>query len=115
MRRNERRAPVCDLSCMWPYYPELLSVPVPRYTSYPTAVEFSDRVGLAEQEAALAQVSGDISLYIHIPFCEQICWYCGCNTAAANKRSRLEAAASPLAAVARTPCNRPTSSGSPMR
>ncbi len=91
MRSNDQVLPVCDVTCMWPYYPELLSVPVPRYTSYPTAVEFSDRVGGTDQEAALAQVSGDISLYIHIPFCEQICWYCGCNTAAANKRSRLEA------------------------
>ena len=32
-----------------------------------------------------------ISLYVHIPFCEQICWYCGCNTGAANRTQRLEA------------------------
>jgi oxygen-independent coproporphyrinogen-3 oxidase len=76
---------------MWPYFPELLSIPVPRYTSYPTAVEFDDQIGARQQEEALAQATGDLSLYLHIPFCEKICWYCGCNTAAANKRSRLEA------------------------
>ncbi len=76
---------------MWPYYPELLSVPVPRYTSYPTAVEFGPEVGSEDQLAALQEADGDVSLYLHIPFCEKICWYCGCNTAAANKRSRLEA------------------------
>jgi len=75
---------------MWPYYPELLATPVPRYTSYPTAVEFSPAVGAADLDAALRATEGDISLYVHIPFCEQICWYCGCNTSAANRRDRLE-------------------------
>jgi oxygen-independent coproporphyrinogen-3 oxidase len=74
---------------MWPYYPELLDVPVPRYTSFPTAAEFGDRVGEAEADAALRALTGDVSLYVHIPFCEQICWYCGCNTGAANRRQRL--------------------------
>jgi oxygen-independent coproporphyrinogen III oxidase len=74
-----------------PYHPHLLSQPVPRYTSYPTAVEFSDTVGVAVQEEALAAVSGPISLYVHIPYCEQICWYCGCNTGVANRAQRLDA------------------------
>ncbi len=74
---------------MWPYYPDLLAVPVPRYTSFPTAAEFGDRIGPADADAALRAVSGDVSLYVHIPFCEQICWYCGCNTGAANRRQRL--------------------------
>ncbi len=74
---------------MWPYYPDLLAVPVPRYTSFPTAAEFGDRVGAADADAALRSVSGDVSLYVHVPFCEQICWYCGCNTGAANRRQRL--------------------------
>jgi len=75
---------------MWSFYPDLLETPVPRYTSFPTAAEFSDAVGGAEMERALAGVSGDISLYVHIPFCEKICWYCGCNTTASNRRDRLE-------------------------
>lgn len=74
---------------MWPYHPELLATPVPRYTSFPTAAEFGPEVGAAQYEAELARASGDVSLYVHIPYCEQICWYCGCNTGAANRKARL--------------------------
>ncbi len=74
---------------MWPYYPELLARPVPRYTSFPTAAEFGPEVGAVQQGEALACLSGDVSLYIHIPFCQEICWYCGCNTGRANKVQRL--------------------------
>jgi len=78
---------------MWTYFPELLARPVPRYTSYPTAAEFSVSVGPLDQGEALTRVASgeDVSLYVHIPFCEEICWYCGCNTARANKASRLAA------------------------
>jgi oxygen-independent coproporphyrinogen-3 oxidase len=76
---------------MWPYHPELLARPVPRYTSFPTAAEFGNGVGGDDLDMALRQTVGDVSLYIHIPYCEQICWYCGCNTGAANKRHRLAA------------------------
>ena len=76
---------------MWTYYPELLTRPVPRYTSYPTAAEFDDTVGADAFAGALDQVASDaaMSLYVHIPFCKQICWYCGCNTDRANRRDRL--------------------------
>ena len=74
---------------MWPYHPELLETPVPRYTSFPTAAEFAGDVGEADLLDALEDASGEVSLYVHIPFCEKICWYCGCNTAAANRASRL--------------------------
>ncbi|MBS0253993.1 MAG: coproporphyrinogen dehydrogenase [Proteobacteria bacterium] len=76
---------------MWPYHPELLERPVPRYTSFPTAAEFTPAVGPALLDQALREVSGEVSLYLHIPFCEKICWYCGCNTSAANKHQRLAA------------------------
>ena len=75
----------------WTYFPELLARPVPRYTSYPTAAEFVEESFEARQRAALAALSGPVSIYLHIPYCEEICWYCGCNTGAANKRSRLTA------------------------
>jgi oxygen-independent coproporphyrinogen III oxidase len=77
----------------WPYHPELLATPVPRYTSYPTAAEFGDTIGPADLSAALAGVEGDapVSLYLHIPYCHEICWYCGCNTGAANRAKRLAA------------------------
>ncbi|SFN82433.1 oxygen-independent coproporphyrinogen III oxidase [Sphingomonas sp. OK281] len=78
---------------MWTYYPELLAVPVPRYTSYPTAAEFTDSVGPADMHAALAGIGAHetVSLYVHVPYCRQICWYCGCNTGAANRSARLDA------------------------
>lgn len=73
----------------WTWYPELLARPVPRYTSYPTAAEFAD-VDLAEaQREGLAALHGPVSLYLHIPYCQEICWYCGCNTGAANRSQRL--------------------------
>jgi oxygen-independent coproporphyrinogen-3 oxidase len=50
----------------------------PRYTSYPTAPAF---VPIASGDAAraLGAVSGDLSVYVHVPFCTSLCWYCGCN------------------------------------
>jgi oxygen-independent coproporphyrinogen-3 oxidase len=76
----------------WIYHPDLLATPVPRYTSYPTAAEFSDKVGARDLEAMLIGIGPDqpISLYVHIPYCHEICWYCGCNTGAGNKAQRLE-------------------------
>ena len=74
---------------MWTYYPELLETPVPRYTSFPTAAEFGPGLGAEDLGQALEASSGAVSLYLHIPFCEKICWYCGCNTGAANKTQRL--------------------------
>ncbi len=56
----------------------------PRYTSYPTAVEFSSIVDEDAAGAWLSQLSlaERVSVYVHIPFCERLCWYCGCNTRA---------------------------------
>ena len=73
---------------MWPYHPDLLATPVPRYTSFPTAAEFGE-IEAGAYADAISTATGDVSLYVHIPFCEKICWYCGCNTAAANKAQRL--------------------------
>ena len=76
---------------MWTFYPDLLAANVPRYTSYPTAVEFSDQIGGEAFDKAVDEVATDapISLYLHIPYCREICWYCGCNTSAASKEKRL--------------------------
>jgi oxygen-independent coproporphyrinogen III oxidase len=74
---------------MWTYHPDLLAVPVPRYTSFPTAAEFGGGVGEKEFSTALEGQNGDVSLYVHIPFCEKICWYCGCNTSVANRTDRV--------------------------
>ena len=63
---------------------------LPRYTSYPTAPHFGP---LAEQDyrAWLADIGpGEpLSLYLHIPFCRELCWYCGCHTAITRNTARL--------------------------
>ncbi|MFB2549930.1 oxygen-independent coproporphyrinogen III oxidase [Ensifer soli] len=54
----------------------------PRYTSYPTAPHFHSSVGpqtLAAWIAAIPPVD-EVSLYLHIPYCDQLCWFCACNT-----------------------------------
>jgi oxygen-independent coproporphyrinogen-3 oxidase len=76
---------------MWPYHPELLATPVPRYTSFPSAAEFGLEVGAPDLQAAIEGLEGDVSLYVHIPFCKAICWYCGCNTSRSNRSERLTA------------------------
>jgi oxygen-independent coproporphyrinogen-3 oxidase len=58
--------------------------PGPRYTSYPTADRFSEAFGPAEAVRVLTEVhdsgsAAPLSLYVHIPFCESLCYYCGCN------------------------------------
>jgi oxygen-independent coproporphyrinogen-3 oxidase len=55
---------------------------LPRYTSYPTAPHFSPEIGPAICADWLASLPGDepVSLYLHIPFCRAMCWYCGCHT-----------------------------------
>ncbi|NQV20681.1 MAG: oxygen-independent coproporphyrinogen III oxidase [Rhodospirillales bacterium] len=65
--------------------PELLArydARVPRYTSYPTAPHFHDGVDAAVYRELLSSLGGHepVSLYFHIPFCVQMCWYCGCHT-----------------------------------
>lgn len=63
----------------------------PRYTSYPTAVQFHD--GFDEEaykaQAQATNASGNpLSLYFHIPFCDTVCFYCGCNKVATKDRSK---------------------------
>ena len=55
---------------------------VPRYTSYPTALQFSAEVGAGDYARWLGGLTGDseLSLYFHVPFCRAMCWFCGCYT-----------------------------------
>ncbi|HWK95006.1 MAG TPA: oxygen-independent coproporphyrinogen III oxidase [Pseudolabrys sp.] len=73
---------------------------VPRYTSYPSAPHFSAAVGPTDYRAwldALPQ-GAPISLYVHVPFCTELCFYCGCNTRAVRRRGPVDAYAEQLIA-----------------
>jgi len=63
--------------------------PGPRYTSYPTAVQFHADFGIEDYRAAAGR-SRALSLYFHIPFCDTICFYCACNKIATKDRSKSE-------------------------
>lgn len=65
----------------------------PRYTSYPTAVQFHDGVEPSDFLRALEGSRHELrplSLYVHIPFCANICYYCACNKVITKDRSRAE-------------------------
>jgi oxygen-independent coproporphyrinogen-3 oxidase len=80
--------------------PELLTrfdVPGPRYTSYPTADRFVEAFGEADYLQALDQRKNSamgkatpLSLYVHIPFCESLCYYCACNKIITKHKDRAE-------------------------
>ncbi len=67
----------------------------PRYTSYPTAAEFTTEFGEAEYKACAIQGNNELSprplsLYFHIPFCSTICYYCACNKVITKDRSKAD-------------------------
>lgn len=63
----------------------------PRYTSYPTAVQFTEAFSEADYRAAVArsnETAQPLSLYFHIPFCDTVCFYCACNKVWTRDRSK---------------------------
>ena len=71
---------------------------VPRYTSYPTAPHFTPRVTgeIVLQWLAELRATDTLSLYLHVPYCQQLCWYCGCNTYSARRREPVQDFLGPL-------------------
>ena len=76
--------------------PEMLQkydVPGPRYTSYPTADRFVDAFGVEDYQQALdkRRIGGmalPLSIYVHVPFCESLCFYCACNKNITKRHER---------------------------
>jgi oxygen-independent coproporphyrinogen-3 oxidase len=67
--------------------------PAPRYTSYPTAPHFHAGVSMVmSMRAGSGQLKPGqtLSLYIHIPWCDRLCWFCGCNTKQTRKYDPAE-------------------------
>lgn len=63
----------------------------PRYTSYPTALEFTEAFEHPQLLKAVAQQpDAPLSLYVHIPFCHSLCWYCGCNKVVTRNSARVD-------------------------
>ena len=71
---------------MQPHLLEYLERRIPRYTSYPTSAQFRSDINVNVYEDWLAALPADeaISIYIHIPFCAELCLYCGCHTTVAR-------------------------------
>ncbi|MBA6295369.1 oxygen-independent coproporphyrinogen III oxidase [Colwellia sp. MB02u-9] len=61
----------------------------PRYTSYPTALEFREQFSHENLvQAIVASPNRELSLYVHIPFCHSLCYYCGCNKVVTRHRDK---------------------------
>ncbi len=65
---------------------------IPRYTSYPTAPHFNAAIGPGTYRDWLRALPENdrLSLYLHVPFCQTLCWYCGCNTSVTRHREPIE-------------------------
>lgn len=66
--------------------------PLPRYTSYPTAPRFAGGFDAESYAGWLAEIpaGGALSLYLHVPFCPKLCWFCGCHTKITQRYAPVE-------------------------
>ncbi|WP_198011234.1 oxygen-independent coproporphyrinogen III oxidase [Hyphomicrobium zavarzinii] len=88
--------PSCFVMNTFPTSSEFLAEkydrPVPRYTSYPTAVQFSDQITYQTINAWLTGLDhkAAVSVYLHLPFCPSLCWYCGCNMRVTHSETLMQ-------------------------
>src|SRR5690606_32193220 len=88
VRPDGAAAPVMTLSALLEKY----DVPTPRYTSYPTVPQWHASPSTAEWLASLTRAAhrpdAALALYVHLPFCESLCSFCGCNTVITRDHGR---------------------------
>ena len=82
-----------DVAELTPALLQKFDVPGPRYTSYPTADRFVDAFTVQDYQQALEQrrIGGmalPLSIYVHIPFCDSLCFYCACNKIVTKRHER---------------------------
>lgn len=77
-----------DIISLFPLL-EKYSKPGPRYTSYPTAPAFKKNYSSVKRLESLEHAGKDISLYFHLPFCDTLCYFCGCTMLVSNNRDRI--------------------------
>ena len=86
---------MADLKCFDKTVLNKYNTAGPRYTSYPTALSFHDEFTDADFEFQIKQKSNTksaqhLSLYLHIPFCHSLCYYCGCNKIVTRHKDRAD-------------------------
>src|SRR5690606_20666359 len=88
LRPDRTETPVMTLTALLEKY----DVPVPRYTSYPTVPQWHDTPSTDEWIASIGRAAGrtdaGLAVYVHLPFCESLCTYCGCNTVITRAHGR---------------------------
>ncbi len=66
------------------------STPGPRYTSYPTALYFTEDENMQRLKELALDSQQQLSLYIHIPFCKSLCWFCGCSSSVCADLAKID-------------------------
>ena len=89
----------------WTVLAALLERSVPRYTSYPTVAQFQADVGRDHHDSWLAALpdTASVAVYIHVPYCERLCWFCACRTQSVTSPATVQGYVDLLCAeIART-------------